>query len=209
MQTQIRRYNIVVKGRVQDVGFRDYVIAIANIAKIRGYIFNDIDGSVRMVLEGAKEIITNFLNDIKFKDIAGVEIASLQQREITGDFDLPVRFVRLSTDEMYDIDRKLGIGNEYLKDIKHDTSTLHDIKHDTSMLPDVKHDTSTLHDIKHDTSMLPDVRRDTSVLPDVKNGIDNLNTKFDSYLTEQRASNVRMDEHNNRLEKILEKLAEK
>ncbi len=189
MQTQIRRYNVVVKGKVQDIGFRDYVIALANIAKIRGYIFNDIDGSVRMVLEGAKEIINNFLNDIKYKDIAGVEIASLQQREITGDFDLPVRFVRLSTDEMYDIDRKLGIGNEYLKDIKQDTSTLHDIKHDTSMLPDVK--------------------RNTSVLPDVKNGIDSLNTKFDSYLLEQRAFNVRLDEHNNRLEKILEKLAEK
>jgi hypothetical protein len=81
MQTQIRRYNVVVKGKVQDIGFRDYVIAFANIA--------------------------------------GVEIASLQQREITGDFDLPVRFVKLSTDEMYDIDRKLGIGNEYLKEIKH------------------------------------------------------------------------------------------
>ena len=92
MQTQIRRYNVVVKGKVQDIGFRDYVIAFANIAKIRGYIFNDI---------------------------AGVEIASLQQREITGDFDLPARFVKLSTDEMYDIDRKLGIGNEYLKEIKH------------------------------------------------------------------------------------------
>src|SRR5574337_1859735 len=91
MQTQIRRYNIIIKGRVQDVGFRDYVIALANIAKIRGYIFNDIDGSVRMVLEGAKEIVKNFLNDIKLRDIAGVEIESLQQREIAGDFDLPKR----------------------------------------------------------------------------------------------------------------------
>ncbi len=90
---------IVIKGKVQDVGFRDYVIALANMTKIRGYIF------------------------IKYKDIAGVEIASLQQREITGDFNLPLRFVKLSTDEMYDIDRKLGIGNEYLKEIKHDTSS--------------------------------------------------------------------------------------
>ncbi len=159
MQTQISRYNIVVKGRVQDVGFRDYVIALANIAKIRGYIFNDIDGSVRMVLEGAKEIVHNFLNEIKLRDIAGVEIESLQQREIAGDFDLPQRFVRLSTDEMHDIDRKLGIGNEYLKDIK------------------------------HDTSVLPDVKRDTSVLPDVKKGIDRFNTRFDLYLTEQREHN--------------------
>ncbi|MBU3968185.1 MAG: acylphosphatase [Euryarchaeota archaeon] len=197
MQTQIRRYNIVVKGRVQDIGFRDYVIALANMVKIRGYIFNDIDGSVRMVLEGVKEIVNNFLSEIKSsKDIAGVEIESLQQREIAGDFDLPVRFVKLSTDEMYDIDRKLGIGNDYLKEIKHDTSTLHDIKHDTSMLPDVK--------------------RDTSVLPDVKQGIDTLNANFDLYITEQKEHNKRMDEHNQRmdehnqrLEKILEKVAER
>ncbi len=101
------------------------------------------------------------------------------QREIAGDFDIPLRFVKLSTDEMYDIDRKLGIGNEYLKEIKHDTSTLHDIQHNTL------------------------------ILPDVKNGIDSLNTKFDSYILEQRAFNVGMDKHNNRLEKILEKLAEK
>ncbi len=128
-----------------------------------------------MVLEGAKEIITNFLNDIKFKDIAGVEIATVQQREITGDFDLPLRFVRLSIDEMYDIDRKLGIGNEYLKDIKNDTSTLHDIKHDisdikrdTSTLQDIKRDTSMLSDIKHDTSMLSDIKHDTSMLSDIK-----------------------------------------
>lgn len=80
------------------------------------------------------------------------------------------------------IDRKLGIGNEYLKEIKHDTSTLHDIKNDTSTLPDVK--------------------RDTSVLPAVKSGIDSLNTKFVTYMSEQK-------EHNKQLVKILEKLAEK
>jgi len=209
MQTQIRRYNIVVKGRVQDIGFRDYVIALANIAKIRGYIFNDIDGSVRMVMEGAKGIVSNFLSEIKLRDIEGVEIKSLQQKEITGDFDLPARFVKLSTDEMYDIDRKLGIGNDYLNGIKHDTSTLHDIQQNSMILSDVKRDTSVLHDVKQNTSMLPEIQQNTSVLPDVKSGIDTLNTKFDSYLTEQRAFNERMDVHNNRLEKILEKLIER
>jgi len=139
-----------------------------------------------MVMEGAKEIVSNFLSEIKLRDIAGVEIKSLQQKEITGDFDLPARFVKLSTDEMYDIDRKLGIGNDYLNEIKHDTLILHDI-----------------------TSTLADVRRDTSVLPDVKSGIDTLNAKYDSYISEQRAFNARMDVHNNRLEKILEKLTER
>ncbi len=40
MATQVKRYNIVVRGKVQDVGFRDYIIALANIADLKGYIFN-------------------------------------------------------------------------------------------------------------------------------------------------------------------------
>jgi len=38
---------------------------------------------------------------------------------------------------------------------------------------------------------------------DRKLGIDSLNTKFDSYIVEQRAFNVGMDKHNNRLNKRL------
>ncbi|GFO96157.1 hydrogenase maturation factor [groundwater metagenome] len=86
MDTQVKRYNIVVRGKVQDVGFRDY------------------------------------LNEIKSrKYVSGVEIDSLQQKELSMDFDIPVRFVKLSTDELYDIDRKLGIGNDLLADIKTNT----------------------------------------------------------------------------------------
>lgn len=46
-------------------------------------------------------------------------------------------------------------------------------------------------------------------LPDMKNGIDNLNLKFDSSIAEQRGFNQEMREHNQRLEKILEKIAER
>ena len=184
MQTQIRRYNIVVKGRVQDIGFRDYVIALANMVKIRGYIFNDIDGSVRMILEGVKETVNNFLSEIKSsKDIAGVEIESLQQREIAGDFDIPVRFVKLSTDEMYDIDRKLGIGNDYLKEIKHDTS----------VLPDVKKGIDTLN-----------TNFDLYITEQKEH-----NKCMDEHNQWMKNHSIKMDEHNQRLEKILEKLAER
>ncbi len=59
-----------------------------------------------------------------------------------------------------------------------------------------------LIDIKRDTSALPEIKGYTSILPDIKVGIDNLNVKFDSFIHGQ-------EEHNLRLEKILEKLAEK
>lgn len=91
-----------------------------------------------------------------------------------------------------------------------------------------------LTDIKRDASALPEIKGDTSA---IKVGIDNLNTKFDSFITERGdfnkemhkhnmrmdehnqwmkdhlikmdEHNMRMDEHNQHLEKILDKLAER
>lgn len=84
--------------------------------------------------------------------------------------------LRLYTDELSDISRKLDIGIDVLLNIN----------------------------------------EDTKALPDIKNGIDTLNTKFDSFISEQKEHNLWMKEHttwikehNQRLEKILEKLAEK
>lgn len=54
--------------------------------------------------------------------------------------------------------------------------------------------------------LLTDIKKDTS---EIKVGIDTLNTNISSFILEQREHNSRMDEHNLRLEKILEKLAEK
>lgn len=59
-----------------------------------------------------------------------------------------------------------------------------------------------LKDIKGDTSILPGIKGDTSILPEIKAGIDNMNIKFDSFIHGQEG-------HNLRLEKILEKLAER
>ncbi len=56
-----------------------------------------------------------------------------------------------------------------------------------------------LRNIKGDTSVLPEINNG---IGNINNGIENLNAKFDSFITEQRG-------HNKRLEKILEKLAEK
>ncbi len=181
MDTQVKRYNIVVRGKVQDVGFRDYLIALANITKLRGYIFNDIDGTVKMILEGAKDTVNTFLNEIKSrKYVSGVEIDSLQQKELSMDFDIPVRFVKLSTDELYDIDRKLGIGNDLLADIKINTINIE----------------RGIDHLKINTI-------------DIKNGVYSLNSKFDLFFEEQKGFNKNIIEHNFRLEKILEKLSEK
>ncbi len=184
-------YNVIIKGKVQDIGFRTLIEDIARVLELKGYAFNDTDGSVKMVCCGENGTIVEFLEMIRSKGAQkGVVIEDIDTEEIPFRIFLPEKFIRLYTDELADISRKLDIGIGVLKDIK----------------------------------------KDTSALPDIKIGIDNLSSKFDSFIVEQREHNqwmkehlVRMDEHNKRmeesineqrehnkrLEKILEKLAEK
>ncbi|MBU4221991.1 MAG: acylphosphatase [Euryarchaeota archaeon] len=184
-------YNIMITGRVQDIGFRSLIEDIARLYDVRGFSFNDTDGSVKMVCCGDNGTITDFLDEIRAKGTQkGTVIEDIASEEIPFHIYLPQRFLRLYTDELADIGRKLDKGNEHLQQI-------------------------LIH---------------TSELPGIKDGIDNLNSKFDSFIIEQREHNMRMDEHNQwmkghlvkmdeqnqwmkehnqRLEQILLKLAEK
>ena len=149
-------YNIMVTGKVLDVGFRTLIEEIARFHDLRGYAFNDLDGSVKMVCCGDDAVINEFLDEVRFRGVQkGAAIEDIEKEEITQRIFLPQRFLRLYTDELADISRKLDVGIGILKEIKGDTSALPEIKETLS-----------------------------------------------SFVSEQR-------EHNKRLEKILEKLAEK
>lgn len=66
---RMKRYSIVLKGRVQDVGFRSRIIGTAQIYGIRGYPpTNDLDGSVKMICEGPEKQIDKFLRDIDIRE---------------------------------------------------------------------------------------------------------------------------------------------
>lgn len=149
-------YNIMVTGKVLDVGFRTLIEEIARFHDLKGYAFNDLDGSVKMVCCGDDTVINEFLDEVKYRGVQkGAAIEDIEKEEITQRIFLPQRFLRLYTDELADISRKLDVGVGVLKEIK----------------------------------------RDTSALPEIKETLS-------SFVLEQR-------EHNKRLEKILEKLAEK
>ncbi|MEA3295479.1 MAG: acylphosphatase [Euryarchaeota archaeon] len=156
-------YNILITGKVQDIGFRALAEDIAKLYDLKGFVFNDPDGSIKMVCCGDNGIITNFLEELEFKGTQrGAVVDEIKSEEIPFEIFLPQRFQRLYTDELADIGRKLDKGNELLNEIKKDTSSLPEIK-------------------------------------DVLN----------SYIGEQREHNQWMKEHNQRLERILEKLAER
>jgi len=116
MQSQIKRYNVVIHGRVQDIGFRDMVAQMANFLRLRGYVFNDVDGSVKVIVEGIENTLESFLDDIINKTQSiGAEITGMDRREVSRDIDLPPRFVKIPTTELEEIGRKLDVGVEILR----------------------------------------------------------------------------------------------
>lgn len=75
----------VVSGRVQGVGFRDYVQTNARILGLRGYVRNQEDGSVETVAEGPGEDLRKFISALN--DGPGrVEAVDVEWTEPTGAF---------------------------------------------------------------------------------------------------------------------------
>jgi acylphosphatase len=122
-------WNIRIAGKVQDTGFRSLIEDIARLYDLRGFTFNDIDNSVKMVCCGENGLIEDFLEEIKDKGVMkGAVIEDITSEEIPFKIYLPQKFLRLYTDELSDISRKLDTGIDILREIKNDTSSLPQIK---------------------------------------------------------------------------------
>jgi acylphosphatase len=164
MQTQIKRYNILLRGKVQHIGYRGIIEGTARKLDIRGYVFNDVDGSVKIACEGIQKSIDNFINSIK--EFARSDIESIEKKEVHEELYLPPVFSRVATDEYYEFSKKFDIGIELLEGIKTDTGEM------------------------------------KGTLGEMKESLTNINTTLQAFV-------IKQDGHNRRLEKILEKLAER
>ncbi len=178
MQTQIKRYNILLRGNVQHIGYRGIIEGTARKLDIKSYVFNDIDGSVKIACEGLQKSIDAFINGIK--EFARSDIESIEKKEILEELYLPSIFSRVATDEYYEFSKKFDIGLDYLDGIKTDTGEMK----------------ITFGDIK---GSLGEMKGD---LGEMKESLNTMNTTLETFV-------VKQDIHNQRLEKILEKLAER
>ena len=85
----MKRANIIAKGKVQKVGYRDFVQDSARELGITGYVENLEDGTVKVVCEGEEAKIEDFIRDIKVKkDFIYVRETSLKYEAPTGEFKL-------------------------------------------------------------------------------------------------------------------------
>lgn len=56
---------ILVKGRVQGIGFRFYTVRLADSLGLRGYVRNLDTGDVEIEVEGNKQIIQDFIDNLR------------------------------------------------------------------------------------------------------------------------------------------------
>ena len=152
-----------------------------------------------MLCGGSVESVNELFHAIQTRAPPGISIGQFVKDEIITDIDLniPSEFLKLGTDEISDIGRKLDKGVTLLE-------ALPGIKESVSMLPDIKESVSMLPGIKESVSMLPGIKESVSMLPDIKTGIDAMNMKFDAFTDEQRTFNQKMGSHTKRLDSYIE-----
>ena len=220
MEKHVKRYAIIIRGKVQHIGYRGIIEGAARKMEIKGYVFNGADNSVNIVCEGQAKYVDNFINTLK--EFARTDIESLEMKEIQDTFPLPQLFSRVATDEYYEFSRKFDIGLDYLDGIKTDTG---DIKSTLGDMNGTLHDVNagigdmngTLHDVNAGIGDMNGTLQDVNTgvgdmkgtLGDMKGSLNNIDNTMGSFVVEQREHNHRMDEHNSYLRKILEKLSEK
>ncbi len=90
--TSKKRVEIIVRGRVQGVGYRDYVRSEAKARKLIGWVRNEPDGTVRAHAEGDHADLESWLDALHL----GPGAASVDRideewgdpQEVLGGFDV-------------------------------------------------------------------------------------------------------------------------
>mgnify|MGYP003441040806 CR=1 FL=1 len=81
------RLEATVRGIVQGVGFRWFVMREAQARGLTGWVANEADGSVRVVAEGAADVIASFRAALEQGPIGAiVERVSAVEMPATGSF---------------------------------------------------------------------------------------------------------------------------
>lgn len=82
------RLEAVVRGRVQGVGYRYFVLDEAFRLALRGWVANEFDGSVRCVAEGPRPALERLLASLRAgPPMARVESVAVTWSAATGEFD--------------------------------------------------------------------------------------------------------------------------
>lgn len=109
----MKRITAIASGRIQDVGYRARVVAIAKEFGLKGNIQNLEDGKVRITAEGEEGDLKEFLDAIRIKNtLIDVGDVDVEYSGATGEY---ANFYKLV--EGGETDGKLDKASEYLKEL--------------------------------------------------------------------------------------------
>jgi acylphosphatase/archaellum component FlaC len=145
----VKRFEIIVKGIVQKVGYRDYVEEVARRLGIVGFVENVKDGTVRIVCETDEETVKKFIHEINIKK-GLIEVEDVQ-----------IKSAGIATGEFKYFEIKYGpleeeIGERMVMAVKYATIMSSDIK---EMKQDIKEVKQDIKEMKQD---IKDMKQDIS-----------------------------------------------
>lgn len=129
MKNNMKNVYAVITNHIQMVGYRDFVEGHAKIRGLSGFVFNDIDGSVKLMASGPEIALIGFLDDLKAQRPDTI----INSIDISEDISLPSPFGRIAVDEMRDICERLDQGNTILNEMN---TKLSDISDKLDTLPE-------------------------------------------------------------------------
>lgn len=82
-----RRANIKIYGEVQGIGYRSLIARKAKGLNLRGFIRNEIDDTVLIVVEGDEEAILKLIEECrKVNPLANIREVKVEWQEYRGEF---------------------------------------------------------------------------------------------------------------------------
>ena len=85
-----------ITDHVQMAGYREIVEAHGRARGLAGFVFNDIDGSVKIMARGLEPVLTEFIQDLR-SDRPDTIIETI---EIMEDISLPSPFGKIAVDDI-------------------------------------------------------------------------------------------------------------
>jgi len=80
--------SVIVTGRVQHVGFRYFTLKEASALNLTGYVRNQENGDVRIIVRGPEDLLDDFLVSIRkgpgWARVDGLKIQELPDEEFSG-----------------------------------------------------------------------------------------------------------------------------
>jgi acylphosphatase len=95
-----------ITDHVQLSGFRDVVEVHKKARGLKGLVFNDVDGSVKVMGSGPEQAISSFIHDLKISRPDTI----IETRDIIDNIPLPEPFSRVVSGDLREISERLDMG---------------------------------------------------------------------------------------------------